>query len=77
MVETFRQLLKEFPKSSIAAQANYYIGKTAFEAKDYKKAIDYWERLRKRVPPDSDVAQAIDSRINEAKSQMSAGAPKK
>ena len=49
----------------------------AFEAKDYKKAIDYWERLRKRVPPDSDVAQAIDSRINEAKSQMSAGAPKK
>jgi cytochrome c-type biogenesis protein CcmH len=38
----------------------------AFEAKDYQKAIDYWERLRKRVPPDSDVTQAIDSRINEA-----------
>ena len=49
----------------------------AFEAKDYKKAIDYWERLRKRVPPDSEVTQAIDSRINEAKSQMSAGTPKK
>lgn len=49
----------------------------AFEAKDYKKAIDYWERLRKRVPPDSEVAQAIDSRINEAKSQMSAGASQK
>src|SRR5438067_13123603 len=39
MVETFRQLLKEFPKSSVAAQAQYYIGKAAFEAKDYKKAL--------------------------------------
>jgi TolA-binding protein len=39
MVETFRQLLKEFPKSSVAAQAHYYIGKAAFEAKDYKTAM--------------------------------------
>src|SRR5690349_13106528 len=46
----------------------------AFEAKNYQKAIDYWEHLRKRVPPDSDVTQAIDQRINEAKSRMSAGA---
>jgi TolA-binding protein len=39
MVDTFRQLLKEFPRSSVAAQAQYYIGKTAFEAKDYKTAL--------------------------------------
>ncbi len=39
MSDTFRQLLKEFPKSSVAAQAQYYIGKAAFEAKDYKPAI--------------------------------------
>src|SRR5438128_9240097 len=39
MEETFRQLLKEFPKSSVAAQAQYYIGKAAFEAKDYKTAM--------------------------------------
>jgi TolA-binding protein len=39
MVDTFRQLLREFPKSSVAAQAHYYIGKTAFEAKDYKTAL--------------------------------------
>jgi TolA-binding protein len=38
MVDTFRQLLKEFPRSSVAAQAQYYIGKAAFEAKDYKTA---------------------------------------
>jgi TolA-binding protein len=39
MSETFRQLLKEFPKSPVAAQAQYYIGKAAFGAKDYKTAI--------------------------------------
>jgi TolA-binding protein len=39
MSDTFRQLLKEFPKSSVAAQANYYIGKAAFEAKDYKGCL--------------------------------------
>jgi TolA-binding protein len=39
MVETFRQLLREYPKSSVAAQAQYYIGKAAFEAKDYKAAL--------------------------------------
>ncbi len=39
MSDTFRQLLKEFPKSSVAAQAQFYIGKAAFEAKDYKGAI--------------------------------------
>jgi TolA-binding protein len=40
MVDTFRQLLKEFPKSSVAGQAQYYIGKAAFEAKDYKTAMN-------------------------------------
>src|SRR5204863_70951 len=39
MMETFRQLLREFPKSSVAAQAQYYIGKAAFESKDYKTAL--------------------------------------
>lgn len=39
MSDTFRQLLKEFPKSTVAAQANYYIGKAAFDAKDYKGCL--------------------------------------
>jgi TolA-binding protein len=39
MSETFRQLLKEFPKTPAAAMANYYIGKSAFEMKDYKTAL--------------------------------------
>ncbi len=39
MSDTFRQMLKEFPKSSVAAQAQFYIGKAAFDAKDYKNSI--------------------------------------
>ena len=39
MTDAFRQLLKEFPKSTVAAQAQYYIGKTALETKDYKTAL--------------------------------------
>ena len=39
MSETFRQLLKEFPKTSSAPMAHYYIGKAAFENKDYKTAL--------------------------------------
>jgi TolA-binding protein len=39
MGDSFRQLLKEFPKSPAASMANYYIGKTAFEMKDYKTGL--------------------------------------
>jgi TolA-binding protein len=46
MSDAFRQLLKEFPKSSVAAQANYYIGKAAFEARDYKGALAPLEAAR-------------------------------
>jgi cytochrome c-type biogenesis protein CcmH len=49
----------------------------AFESKNYQKAIDYWQNLLKQVPAGSDVAQTINSRINEAKSRMPAGSPQK
>ena len=47
MVEAFRQLLKEFPKSPAAAQAHFYIGKAAFESKDYKTALTELDAARK------------------------------
>ena len=46
MAQTFRQLLKEFPKSSVAAQAQYYIGMAAFDTKDYKAAMPAFEAAR-------------------------------
>ena len=39
MADTFRQLLKEFPKSTSTPMAHFYIGKAAFELKDYKTAL--------------------------------------
>jgi TolA-binding protein len=39
MTATFQQLLREFPQTAAAAQAHYYIGKSAFDAKDYETAI--------------------------------------
>ncbi len=47
MTDAFQQLLKDFPKSPAAAQANYYIGKAAFEAKDYKNALPALDNARK------------------------------
>jgi len=49
------------------AKALQLAGSAAFQAKDYKKAIDYWQRVLKKVPADSEVGQTITDRINEAK----------
>ena len=38
MAETFKLLLKEFPNTAAAADANYWIGWVAFENKNYKDA---------------------------------------
>lgn len=43
-------------------------GNAAFQKKEYKKAIDYWERVLKKVPEGSEVAQSIQLRIDEAQS---------
>ncbi len=47
MAQAFKQLLDDYPHSPAAAQANYWIGWAAFEAKDYKAAIDPLEAARK------------------------------
>ncbi len=50
MTTTFQQLLQEFPKTAAAAQAHYYIGKAAFDAKDYETAIAELSRARQLNP---------------------------
>jgi len=47
MALSFKQLLKEFPETAARAQANYWIGWAAFEAKNYKEAIPALEEARK------------------------------
>ncbi len=39
----------------------------AFDRKDYAKAIEYWQRLRGRAPPDSEFARTLDANISEAR----------
>jgi cytochrome c-type biogenesis protein CcmH len=42
-------------------------GTAAFNRKDYQQAVDYWERMKKTVPPDSPIAGSIDASIAEAR----------
>jgi cytochrome c-type biogenesis protein CcmH len=62
--ELIQQALKVDPNNAKALQL---AGSAAFQARDYNKAVDYWQRVLKQVPPGSDVAETITSRINEAK----------
>ena len=63
-VDLVERALKVDPENLKALQL---AGSAAFQAKDYKKAVDYWQRVLKKVPPGSEVAEAINERINEAK----------
>ena len=42
-------------------------GTAAFDRKDYKTAVELWERLKKTVPPDAPIAASIDNSIAEAR----------
>lgn len=42
-------------------------GTEAFDRKDYKGAVDYWERLRASLPAESPIAQQISNSIAEAR----------
>ena len=73
-MELVNQALKVDPDNAKALQL---AGSAAFQSKEYAKAIDYWQRVLKQVPPDSETAQAIQGRIDEAKSLASKEPPKK
>ncbi len=42
-------------------------GTAAFNRKDFQQAVDYWERMKKTVPPGSPIAASIDASIAEAR----------
>lgn len=71
-MELIQQALKVEPENAKALQL---AGSAAFQARDYKKAIEYWERVLKQVPVNSEVGQAITERINEART-LAAGESK-
>jgi len=63
-IELVNHALKIDPENAKALQLS---GSAAFEAKDYKRAIELWQRVLAKVPAGSEEAQAITERINEAK----------
>ncbi len=67
--EIVERALKVEPENAKALQL---AGRAAFENKDYKKAIEYWERVLKQVPAESEVGVAITEEINKAK-ELAAG----
>ena len=70
--ELIEKALQVDPENAKALQL---AGSAAYQAKEYKKAITYWERVLKQVPPNSEVAEQITARINEAKA-LAAGSNK-
>jgi len=42
-------------------------GTAAFERKDYRQAVAYWERLQRLVPPDSEIGRSVNASIAEAR----------
>ena len=46
-------------------------GTAAFARNDYKTAIGYWQRLSSKVPPDSEMGQALAAGIGEARARQS------
>jgi cytochrome c-type biogenesis protein CcmH len=68
-MELIQQALKVEPENAKALQL---AGSAAFQARDYNKAIDYWNRVLKQVPADSEAGRLIVQRIDEAR-KLAAG----
>ena len=71
-MELIQQALKVEPENAKALQL---AGSAAFQARDYNKAIDYWNRVLKQVPADSEAGRELAAQINEAKT-LAAGSSK-
>lgn len=48
-------------------------GRAAFQAGDYAKAIEYWEKVQPKLQSDPEVSAMIQSQIDEAKSKLGPG----
>lgn len=64
-MELVNKALKLDPENPKALQLS---GGAAFQAKRYQEAVSLWERVLKKLPPESELAQALKLKIDEAKS---------
>jgi cytochrome c-type biogenesis protein CcmH len=63
-LEVINKALKLDPEN---AKALELAGTAEFQAKNYNQAIDHWQKILVKAPPNSELAQALSQRINEAK----------
>ena len=54
-------------------KALWLAGNAAFQSRNFKQAISYWERLEKLLPAGSEGARSISDAIAEARAQISGG----
>jgi cytochrome c-type biogenesis protein CcmH len=69
-LELVQQALKLDPKQE---KALAMAGTEAFDRKDFRLAVEYWERLKAVAPPDSEMARNIASSIAEARARGGLG----
>ncbi|MBC7929257.1 MAG: c-type cytochrome biogenesis protein CcmI [Rubrivivax sp.] len=54
-------------------KALWLAGNAAFQSRDFKQAVSYWERLGKLLPAGSEGAQTVSDAVAEARAQISGG----
>lgn len=69
-IVSFQSFLGQYPKSSLAHRAQYWIGDSYFNLRDYKNAIASQQKLLAAYP---DSASAPDAMLNIASSQSEIG----
>jgi cytochrome c-type biogenesis protein CcmH len=68
-LEAVNRALQLDPKNE---EALVLAGSAAFQAGDYQKAIDYWQRLLPLLPADSEMAKSVSNQIAKAR-ELAAG----
>lgn len=66
-VELIERALQVDPANTKALEL---AGNAAFESRDYQRAIGYWERVLKGLPPNSEASASIEKKINEARTRV-------
>ncbi len=69
-IAAFQELIKKYPKSTWAPRAQYWIGDSYFNLRDFKSAITNQQKLVATYPDSTSVPDAL---LNMASSQLESG----
>ena len=61
--EEFSSFLTEYPNSELAPNARYWLGESHYGKRDYKQAIDSYDRVELDYPQSEKVPAAILKRL--------------